>query len=491
MHAAIRPYATGGIALVGASVIAVSPIAPPLPDIHLPNPAHVAASVELAAAALAATPPSYAQVIQEAVANAQALLNTFRANPTPILSQVAQDQAATFQNLITALQTLGGATSTALTTTVPPLLQTAFNDLASGNVEGAIDNELNAVLAPVFPITGVVPALSAALTQPLTNLVNAINAVEAGGVLSPLSMAVTGLLGPVLSGAGAFGVAVDNVGSAIGAGDPQAALNAVVNGPAVIMDGVLNGGFGPDLSSLAGLAGIKVVAGGLLSGGLAITVPNGVVTVQLPGTINSLEALAQTIANAIAPKTTAMAALKSSTLAAPAALPAAAAALPAAASKTVTLSTAPTVKVAAPAATKVTTTAPTVTAPAPAGDTADTTKGDTAAPPRATLLTPPRATLPALRARRTTPAPPPERPPAPRRNPARRPQVRSTRRRPATGPTRPRRGHTTRGRRDLQTATRRLSTPPSTAASSNSAVEPSPPRRGLNCRALHGAACGP
>ena len=56
MHAAIRPYATGGIALVGASVIAVSPIAPPLPDIHLPNPAHVAASVELAAAALAATP---------------------------------------------------------------------------------------------------------------------------------------------------------------------------------------------------------------------------------------------------------------------------------------------------------------------------------------------------------------------------------------------------------------------------------------------------
>ncbi len=57
MHAAIRPYATGGIALVGASVIAVSPIAPPLPDIHLPNPAHVVASVELAAATLAATPP--------------------------------------------------------------------------------------------------------------------------------------------------------------------------------------------------------------------------------------------------------------------------------------------------------------------------------------------------------------------------------------------------------------------------------------------------
>jgi len=67
-----------------ASVIAVSPFAPPYP-MSTSRPAHVAASVELAAATLAADPPSYAQVIQEAVANSQALLTTFKANPTPIL----------------------------------------------------------------------------------------------------------------------------------------------------------------------------------------------------------------------------------------------------------------------------------------------------------------------------------------------------------------------------------------------------------------------
>jgi len=86
------------------------------------------------------------------------------------------------------------------------------------------------------------------------------------------------------------------------------------------------------------------VAGGLLSGGLAV-LPGSPLTIQLPGTINSLEALATAIAKAITPpKVTApaTAALQSSTLAAPAALPAAA-------SKAVTLSTAPTVKVAAPA----------------------------------------------------------------------------------------------------------------------------------------------
>ena len=31
MHAAVRPYATARVALVGASVIAVGPIVPPLP----------------------------------------------------------------------------------------------------------------------------------------------------------------------------------------------------------------------------------------------------------------------------------------------------------------------------------------------------------------------------------------------------------------------------------------------------------------------------
>jgi hypothetical protein len=389
MQVASRPYATAGIALVGASAIAISPIKPPLPDIHLPSPTQVAASVELAAESLAATPITYAQVFQKAVTNLEAILSTAAANPTPILTKVLSNQIATvqallaqlsttaagasnaalanptanpsqlatsqpgaFQTLLTAIQTFLGQVSTALTTTDPPLLQSALSDLTSGNVEGAINNVLTATLAPVFPLTGLVPPLLAAtitdplqnvvnaintvgpvgtiISTPLQNVVNAINAIQVGGVLSPLSLAVTGLLGPVLSGAGAFGVAVDNV---IHAGNPQAALNAVVNGPAVILDGVLNGGFGPNLASFAGLppALITVVAGGLLSGGLAIT-SNNPLTIQLPGAINSLQALAQAIANAIAPKATATAAVKSSTLASPAALPAAA-------SKTVTLTT--------------------------------------------------------------------------------------------------------------------------------------------------------
>ena len=323
MQVASRPRFAAGVALVGASVVVASTVSP-VRDIHLPDihlPALRTAEINLAAA-------TYAEVFQEAAANAQALLTTFKANPTPILSQIAKNQVTTLENLMAGLQTTGGAISTALTTTVPPLLQAARTDLTSGNVEGAINNVLNATLATVFPITGFIPTLSAAFTQPLTNLVNAINAAQVGGVLSPLSLAVIGLLGPVLSGAGAFGVAVDNVGSAIPEG-PAAVVHAIANGPAVVLDGVLNGGYGPNLAALAGLPPdlITVLAGGLLSGGLHAS-PAGALV--LPGTINSLQALGQAIATAIAPKATATVDVKSSTLASPAALPAAAA-------KTITL----------------------------------------------------------------------------------------------------------------------------------------------------------
>ena len=50
MHTALRPYMTTGVALVGASVIAVTPISPPPAAIHMPAPRVSSASVELTAA---------------------------------------------------------------------------------------------------------------------------------------------------------------------------------------------------------------------------------------------------------------------------------------------------------------------------------------------------------------------------------------------------------------------------------------------------------
>ncbi len=50
MHLALRPYVTTGVAIVGASVIAVAPIAPLPADIQIPNPAvQLDSAVELSA----------------------------------------------------------------------------------------------------------------------------------------------------------------------------------------------------------------------------------------------------------------------------------------------------------------------------------------------------------------------------------------------------------------------------------------------------------
>ena len=50
MNAAVRPYATAGVALVGASVIAISPLTPPMPDAQALQRSVSSVSVELSAA---------------------------------------------------------------------------------------------------------------------------------------------------------------------------------------------------------------------------------------------------------------------------------------------------------------------------------------------------------------------------------------------------------------------------------------------------------
>src|SRR4051794_4851973 len=52
MQLSVRPYVTAGVAIVGASVIAIAPIQPATPDAHIPNPvAQVARDVQLTATA--------------------------------------------------------------------------------------------------------------------------------------------------------------------------------------------------------------------------------------------------------------------------------------------------------------------------------------------------------------------------------------------------------------------------------------------------------
>jgi hypothetical protein len=362
---AVRSYLTAGVALVGASVIAVSPMAPPMPDIHLPAihlPSIQSAEVDLAA--LANPFAAYQQVFDAANKNLQAILGTAADNPTPILTKVLSNQITGFQallaalptsadalksavtdaasadpssslaqllasqpsalqTLVTALQTAFGQVSTALTTTVPSLLQGAFTDLTDANVEGAVNNVLLAALAPVFPLANVLGPALGVVSAPLQSVVDAINTLGPVGTIlaNPLQnvvnvlniptdqpfnvlLGVSGLIGPLVEAPAAAGAAIQGVINAIGTGDPASVLSAVVNAPAVIAGGVLNGGLGPDIGDLVapglglppGL--LHAVFGGVLSPALS-SIPGG--TLVTSGTLAGLQTLQGLIADALKP----------------------------------------------------------------------------------------------------------------------------------------------------------------------------------------------
>jgi len=341
-----RPHFAAGVAFVGASVIAAAAVTP-MPEIHLPDvslPSIHAAEVNLAA--LANPLEVYAQVFQTALANTNTLVqNTV---PGQLLNQILQNQVSSAATLLGGLSTAGGGIAAAATQ-VPAALATAVTQLAAGNVEGAVNTLLGIPLNVIAPATGLFPVLQTVLTQPLTNLVNVVNAFTKDAQTTLL--AVSGFIAPLISTPAAAAVAIQNVINAVGTGDLGAVANAVLAAPATIVDGLLNGGYGPDLAPLAGLpagSGVIVKAGGLLSSSQLTVDENGNIVVTTGGPFAALQQVINMITQAIKPP-------------APAAT---IASLPTAAAATVTLSTAP----AASADKTPDTTTPTASAPAASAD---------------------------------------------------------------------------------------------------------------------------
>ncbi|CDO09314.1 hypothetical protein C1S82_10425 [Mycolicibacterium cosmeticum] len=290
MQIALRPYATAGVTLVAAGAIAMSPV---LPVTKIEVAVHQASS---AAVALAASPfDVYGQVLQDTIANVRSVGQTAFANgPFPLLQKILENQAANLGALGSAVGASGGALLKSVMTDVPTLLRQSLTELGQGNVEASLNSLINVVLTPLLagvnPLTGaLLPALQHAIADPLQNLANVANQLPNIGL--ELGLAV---LGPTLGGLGAVGAAVQGVVDAVRTGNLGKVLTAVVQAPAVMVNGLLNGGYGPNVGGLIGLEGINVVAGGLFNpGGFADN------TLTLPGLVASLVNVRDTIVNAL------------------------------------------------------------------------------------------------------------------------------------------------------------------------------------------------
>lgn len=233
MQLTMKPYVTVGVALVGASVIAVAPIAPRA-ELHMPS-VTLAASIENPITVFKPVVNAAGDLIRET-------LQAEFADPFPILRQIFANQQYTVSKLLAAING-GGAALTELVQGLPAALQAAGAIARTGDINGAIDSLVASGLGPILNfITGVTVPLQDAFERPFA----VGQALVAGAFESGLALTVA--LAQTFIGIG-FPVGTtpvlqnlvsvtESILKSIGTLNPINIINAVQNGVADIL---LNG----------------------------------------------------------------------------------------------------------------------------------------------------------------------------------------------------------------------------------------------------------
>lgn len=238
---------TAGVAIVGASVIAVTPIAPP-PNLEARSPQISSAAVELTAASYVDVDPIayWGEVLATTQANVTALVGAASADPFPVLNQVIANQAGYANTIGTALSSGGASFFEWATTegngTLPTLLKEAGAALAQGNVKLAASRIQYALTTVGVALVPMLPLLALPY-QMAQSVANVFQTLVATSLYSPgaLGKTVLGLMNVVGTGVSALGTIGQAVVDAANAGDAATALNAIVNSPAYLADSLLNG----------------------------------------------------------------------------------------------------------------------------------------------------------------------------------------------------------------------------------------------------------
>ncbi|KUI30622.1 hypothetical protein AU196_13985 [Mycobacterium sp. IS-1742] len=268
MHIAARSYLCTGVALVGAGAIAISPVAPPLPDATVPSLSTI--DVELNAAVNPIQ--TWIEVFGEAAENLASLGQTVAENPAPILQQVIENQLGYIEQLTPAFQEFAEGFVEALNPLnpegIPANVQAAVEQIVTGNPAEGFPALFQAFLTPIlFPALGVLVGVQEVITASAENMLDVANMA-----VTAFATVALGAILPVASVFSGLGAATQAIVDAAVDGDILGAVAAALDVPGVVTGAFLNG-FGFD--------------GGLLTAG--------------SGTIAGLLNLRQMIADALKP----------------------------------------------------------------------------------------------------------------------------------------------------------------------------------------------
>ena len=283
MNRAAKSYLTSGVALAGASVIAVSPVvatplSPPGMNTH---PAFSVSTADLQLATTVNPLAAWAEVVSSAYSNVASLGEEVLSDPAPILRQFILNQLSNGEALVSAgTGAIGGFLEYLSPDNAFGLgaqLQTAAEQLSSGNIAGAIETATQALfLAPVISVA--FPVLESGLLDiPGTmaqNFANVVKTVTDPNTVLPIAL---GALGTVLAPVNAFGDSLQETFDALGDGDIGAALNAVINIPAAVVGAVLNG-----YTNLAGSVFPGLFSEDGLVHALVVTLPRAIAAAIAP-----------------------------------------------------------------------------------------------------------------------------------------------------------------------------------------------------------------
>ncbi|MDV3124335.1 hypothetical protein M1247_05385 [Mycobacterium sp. 21AC1] len=253
MRQALRPYVTAGIALVGAGVIAVTPISAPPPDIQVRTvelSAAVqtldpqAAAVNAADAVAYAIPPgltpsqAYQYLFQLTLAYTFDAIAPIVSNPTPILGQVVTNSLG-YANILAMGSVTAMANLVDVLSMAPQSLQAAVDQLMAGDIEAAMMTVWNnvvvaSVIAVGYPFLAAA-SIPGAIAQNIANVAVALPNIAIGVGFGALATAN--------STVGATAAAVQSIVDAVGAGDPKAVVDALLIAPATVAGGFLIGGY--------------------------------------------------------------------------------------------------------------------------------------------------------------------------------------------------------------------------------------------------------
>lgn len=245
MENALRPYMTAGIAVLGAGAIAVTPVAPALPEVQIP------------AIQLTATPPltDWVDIFGTSFNHLVNIGEAWVDAPFPVIQQFLANQIGYGTTVFDSLSDLVGVYT-------PPLagggLEHVFDLLFSGDIGDAFTQftQLARILgtegySAVQPMLDIPAAMLQNVTDVVASITNSgVDSFGIGNGLGWLGMLASSI--PAASVFNAFGDAVQPLIDDIAT--PLAEFQNIINIPAMLADGFLNGsGLGLFGNASAGL----------------------------------------------------------------------------------------------------------------------------------------------------------------------------------------------------------------------------------------------